>query len=88
MSWRRRGWRPAGWSGRGLRCWISCSRTSGLWTRREPWFVGDVGIEDNMIVEVGRVGRISHVLVNRTKAVESGARMGTEKGKVIGKENR
>jgi hypothetical protein len=41
-----------------------------------------------MIVEVGRVGRISHVLVNRTKAVESGARMGTEKGKVIGKENR
>jgi N-acyl-D-aspartate/D-glutamate deacylase len=55
---------------------------------RNPWFVGDVGIEDNMIVEVGRVGRISHVLVNRTKAVESGARMGTEKGKVIGKENR
>jgi N-acyl-D-amino-acid deacylase len=51
-----------------------------------PWFVGDVGIEDGTIVEVGRVGRISHVLVNRTKAVESGARMGTEKGKGIGKQ--
>jgi N-acyl-D-aspartate/D-glutamate deacylase len=48
---------------------------------RNPWFVGDVGIEDNMIVEVGRVGRISHVLVNRTKAAESGALMGTEKAK-------
>jgi N-acyl-D-amino-acid deacylase len=53
-----------------------------------PWFVGDVGIEDGTIVEVGRVGRISHALVNRTKAVESGALMETEKGKVIGKENR
>jgi N-acyl-D-amino-acid deacylase len=31
---------------------------------------------------------ISRVLVNRTKAVESGALMGTERGKVIGKENR
>jgi N-acyl-D-amino-acid deacylase len=31
---------------------------------------------------------ISRVLVNRTKAVESGALMGTESGKVIGKENR
>jgi len=29
---------------------------------RNPWFVGDVGIEDNMIVELGRVGRISHRL--------------------------
>ena len=53
-----------------------------------PWFVRDVEIEDGTIVEAGRVGRISHVLVNRTKAVESGALMGTEKGKVIGKENR
>ncbi len=50
-----------------------------------PWFVRDVEIEDGTKVEVGR---ISHVLVNRTKAVESGALMGTEKGKVIGKENR
>jgi N-acyl-D-aspartate/D-glutamate deacylase len=50
-----------------------------------PWFVRDVEIEDGTRVEVGR---ISHVLVNRTKAVESGALMGTEKGKVIGKENR
>jgi N-acyl-D-amino-acid deacylase len=48
-----------------------------------PWFVGDVGIEDGTIVEVGRVGRSSHALVNGTKAVESGALMETEKGEVI-----
>jgi N-acyl-D-amino-acid deacylase len=53
-----------------------------------PWFVGDVGIEDGTLVEGGRVGRISHILVNRTKAVESGALVRTERGKVIGKENR
>ena len=52
-----------------------------------PWYVGDLGIEDNTIVEVGRVGRISYVLVNRTKAVESSALMETVKGKVLGKEN-
>jgi N-acyl-D-aspartate/D-glutamate deacylase len=50
-----------------------------------PWFVRDVEIDDGTKVEVGR---ISHILVNRRKAVESCAPMGTEKGKVIGKENR
>jgi N-acyl-D-aspartate/D-glutamate deacylase len=40
-----------------------------------PWFVRDVEIDDGTKVEVGR---ISHILVNRTKAVESSAPMGTE----------
>jgi N-acyl-D-aspartate/D-glutamate deacylase len=52
---------------------------------RNPWFVRDVEIDDGTRVDVGR---ISHILVNRTKAVESGALVGTEKGKVIGKEIR
>jgi hypothetical protein len=43
----------------------------------------------DLVLENGwLVDGISHVLGNGTKAVESGAHMGTEKGKVIGKENR
>ena len=43
----------------------------------------------DLVLENGwLVDGISHVLGNGTKAVESGALMGTEKGKVIGKEHR
>jgi hypothetical protein len=43
----------------------------------------------DLVLENGwLVDGISHVLVNRTKDVESGALLGTEKSKVIGKENR
>jgi hypothetical protein len=43
----------------------------------------DLVLENGWLVE-----GISHVLLNGTKAVESGALMGSEKRKLIGKENR
>ncbi len=57
VVWRRCGWLPAGKFGRGLVLDLVLQNGRVVDGTGNPWFFGDVGIKDGIIVELGRVNR-------------------------------